>query len=498
MTRHRRPWPRLRRLARREDGFILVFMAVAVPALLALVGLALDGLNLVTLDTRTANLADATALAAANKLDRSAGAIPAARAAALALVADAPPAWRRETKPRLTFRFGRTMDDLRGRGGQPLADTGGPEADYVEVRARAASLTTSFLQLVGAGTAPIERRAVAESHYYACGVTPALLCVPDPAAFAASARPGQQYLLRMDGNAEAGSIALLDRPDAADPRQVLRTLADDAPRFCYADGVRLRRNVAPFDYDEAVNLRFDRYTGRTGPISPDFAGYPPAPDIIQGRHVAGCGSPPQGGDVNPPYHLPRDSAYAGLRLSGFWDQGAGDWKITPPVGGSGLDLRTALEEYLAWNHAAAGLDVLDRLRNAPTRYDLYLAELGLTRATEATPVDTRDLGASVRTMPTGGPLTGPLSVLRENPVPVCYAGNRHATAARRRILYLSVADCGAFPEAATAGRLSRRIAKVFLTEPVDTGMTLVEFVGMLTPGDDDGKYHHVVQLVAAD
>ncbi len=72
------------------------------------------------------------------------------------------------------------------------------------------------------------------------------------------------------------------------------------------------------------------------------------------------------------------------------------------------------------------------------------------------------------------------------------------TAARRRILYLSVADCGLFPGAATASNLSRGVAKVFLTEPSNLGAVLVEFVGLLKPGHDDGKLRHVVQLVRTD
>ena len=71
-------------------------------------------------------------------------------------------------------------------------------------------------------------------------------------------------------------------------------------------------------------------------------------------------------------------------------------------------------------------------------------------------------------------------------------------AARRRIVSLTIADCGAFPEAATAANLSRRVGKFFLTDPSDLGATLVEFVQMLRPTDDDGKLRHVVQLVATE
>lgn len=500
----RRPLPRprrarlLRRLPHDERGFVLVFLAVAIPAILGLVGLALDGLRLFSLDTELANAADAAALAAANRLDRSEGAIPQARAAALAVLEGAAPDGRGASGPRLTFRFAARLSDLDRNATASLPDGAGADANFVEVRTAETSLAVSFMTLVGAHAPPLRRRAVAESVYYACDVTPAVLCQPDPAGFAARARPGTQYLLRMDGNVVAGSIALLDRPDADGDRQVLRTLASDAPPFCYADGVRLRTAVGADEYDQAVNIRFDRYRGRTGPVAPDLAGFPPAPDVIQGRHLATCNSPPQGGDIDPPYHLPRDAAYRGFLLSGGWEAGGGDWKVTPPDGGTGLPVRTALDEYLAWNHADKGPDVLDRLRSAPTRYDLYLAELGLTRQTEATPVDTRGLGASVATMPTGGPTSGPFSLRREKAAPICYGGPRPPVEARRRVLYMSVADCDGFPRAATAANLSRTVGKFFLTEPSELGATLVEFVGLLRPTDDDGKFHHVVQLVEGD
>ena len=488
----------VRRFPRSERGFVLVFLAIAIPAILGLVGLALDGIRLMSLDTELANVADGAARAAASRLDRSDQAIPRAREAARALSNDSSSDRRDLSKTRLSFRFAANLSDLRDSPDYSLADNEGAEASFVEVKTSKTSLTTSFLQLIGARAAPLQRRAIAESTYYACDVTPAMLCTPDPSGFVAHARPGQQYLLRMDGNTIAGSIALLDRPDAVNDRVTLRNLASNAPQFCYADRVRLRTNVTPAEFDEAVNVRFDRYETPTGPVAPDLAVFPPAPDVIQGRHLESCASPPQGGDINPPYHLPRDSAYQGLRLSGIWNQGVGDWKVTPPVGGTGLNFNTALDEYIAWNHADKGPDFQDYLRRSPTRYDLYLAELGLTRRTESTPVDTRSLGPSTATMPTGGPNEGSLALRKESAIPICYGGPQPATDARRRILYLSIANCAGFPEAATADNLSRRVGKFFLTEPTNLGATLVEFVGMITPTMDDGKLRHVVQLVGGD
>jgi hypothetical protein len=287
---------------------------------------------------------------------------------------------------------------------------------------------------------------------------------------------------------------VLDRPDAPDGRQALVTVASDRPAFCYADRVRRRANVAADEFDEALNVRFDRYIGRNGPIPPDIAAFPPAPIVLSGRHLDTCRSHPGGGDVNPPFPIPRDSAYGGIRPTAPWNAGGGDWKTAPALGGTGAPVRTALEEYILWNHAEGGIATGDRLRGAQTRWEFHLAELGLTPRNEATPIDSRSLNAP-SSLPSGGPSTGTFSFRRENAVPVCYGGNRPTNDPRRRILYMTVVDCAGLDAGATAENLSRRVAKFFLTEPSDSGAMLVEFVSFLRPIADDGKLRHVVQLV---
>ncbi len=311
-------------MAQDEAGFVLVFYAVCIPVLLGLIGLVIDGGRLMSLDAQSAAFSDAAALAAAAHLDRSPGAIPAARAAALALRNR--PRFAETGGDRLAFRFAARLSDFSN-ATYSLPDGAGAEAAYVEVTTAEASLTGSFLTLVGARPGPVRRRAVAESQYYACDVTPAVLCHPDPAAFAATARPGRQYRLTMDGNKVAGSIALLDKPGAMDGHQSLRDLAGDQPAFCYAEGVRLRTTIAPVEFDDAVNVRFDRYQGRAGPVAPDLAVYPPAPNIIDGRAYQSCVAPLNFYDTTPPFALPRDSGYQGLVPTGPWDKGTGDWRF---------------------------------------------------------------------------------------------------------------------------------------------------------------------------
>lgn len=478
---------------RGEDGFVLVFAAVCIPALLGLVGLAIDGARLMTFDTQLAAAADAGALAAASQLDWTDGAMERAREAAAGLMNRTSFAERNRAMPRLKLRFAASLADLHADPGFTLPEEEAAQAAFVEVTTAEYTLAASVLQFVGR---PVRRRAVAEARYVACDVTPMVLCHADPERFARTARPGRQYLLRMDGNVTDGSVALLDRPDDRTTRTTLRTVASNGPAFCYGDGVALRRNLAAPDLDDAMNIRFDRYFNGTAEVASDLAAFPPAPSVIQGRHLNACTSPPTGGSVNPPYHLPRDQAYRTVRPGAAYDQGLGDWPITPAYGGIGeSSVGKALDEYILWNHSDKDRGFQDRLRAAPTRYDIYLRELGLTRETEGQPVNTAGNALAGRTMPTGGPLTGPYAFVRENPAPLCYGGTRAATDARRRILYMAVADCRAFPEAARAESLSRHVGKFFLTEPANGGALLVELVEMLTPRRDDGKLRPSVRLV---
>lgn len=478
---------------RGEEGFVLVFAAVCIPALLGLLGLAVDGTRLMTFDTQLAATVDAAALAAAGQLDWTDGAIERAVTAGNALTNGITFARRDRAAPRLSFRFAATLADLRIDPAYTLPDTAGAQAVFVEATTAEYTLNESLLQLLGT---PIRRRAVAEAQYYACDVTPMVLCHGDPEAFDASARPGRQYLLRMDGNIADGSVVPLDRPDDLASRTTLRNLASDAPAFCYGQGVSLRRNIAPRDFDDALNIRFDRYFNGLAAVASDLAAFPPAPNVIQGRHLQACSSPPSSGDVNPPYHLPRDAAYRMVPPSATYDQGLGDWKVTAAYGGLGeIAVVRAIDEYILWNHADKDRTFQDSLREARTRYDLYLRELGLTQATESTPVVTQNNRLMGKTMPTGGPRTGPFAFVRESPIPICYPGARPATDARRRILYLSVAKCRDFAGTSSPTRLSRHVAKVFLTEPASGGSLLVELVAMLTPGRDDAKLRPVVQLV---
>lgn len=478
-----------------DDGFVLVFFALALPVLIGLVGLAIDGGRLFILDSKLAAQADSAALAGASQLDRSERSIVDARRAASALSNHADLA--DSDRGALTFRFAANLDDLRRTRDYSLSDSAGESARFIEVATSFRSLTASFLQAVGIAVPVLRRTAIAESRYQACDVTPILVCHRNPQAFFAGAFRGRQYLLRYGaGGLDDGTLALLDQPDDSGGRRSLVGLASDVPSLCYTDRLRARRNVASVEIDAAINVRFDRYVDLNGPIASDLAVFPPAPNIVQGRRLQGCASNPRGGEIDPPYRLPRDAAYRTLRGNPSYDLGTGDWKVSAPFGGSGLPpSATALAEYVSWNHSEKSPIYQGTLLTAPSRYDLYLRELGLSEATQATQVLTRNSLAAVATMPTGGPRTFPFNLRAEDPIPRCYVGPRLPTDPRRRVLYAAIADCGS---ALDGSHMSEAVAKLFITEPAEGGQLLVEFVGRVVARDDEGKLRHIVRLVEVD
>lgn len=154
--------------------------------------------------------------------------------------------------------------------------------------------------------------------------------------------------------------------------------------------------LGPSAFDEALNVRFDRYFTNVGPVAPDLAVFPPAPNVIQGRRLESCASPRAAATSIRPTGCratrPRAKRALGCRCRGLEDRATFRWH--------GDHLRHDADEYIAWNHGDKSQAVQDRLRSSRSRYELYLRELGLTPE----PVDTRSLGSATATMPTGGGL----------------------------------------------------------------------------------------------
>src|SRR6267154_959607 len=85
--------PLIARLGKDERGVVLVQFTVYLVVIMGMIGLALDGARFVLLNNSLQALADAAALAGAQKLDGTAGAISNAKTAARAMAGNNPPRW---------------------------------------------------------------------------------------------------------------------------------------------------------------------------------------------------------------------------------------------------------------------------------------------------------------------------------------------------------------------------------------------------------------------
>ena len=75
-------------------------------------------------------------------------------------------------------------------------------------------------------------------------------------------------------------------------------------------------------------------------------------------------------------------------------------------------------------------------------------------------------------------------------------GSRSVGDARRRLFHVAVVDCGTYNVAGNSTpRMTGKYAKFFMTEPSTLGEVYAEFIGMLTPADEENMRHRIVRLV---
>ena len=160
---------------RRERGAILVLIAIAMVAILAMGGLALDGSHIFLNKARLQNTVDAAALTAAKVLDESAD-TDRARTAALAMMdLKAQAAGNRDLRDAqgnlaVTIEFSATL--------QPFAP-GTTPAEYVRVTARNFRMPAWLIPVIGVNSKRVAASAVAgpsPTILQACNIVPLVVC----------------------------------------------------------------------------------------------------------------------------------------------------------------------------------------------------------------------------------------------------------------------------------------------------------------------------------
>lgn len=266
---------------RKQRGTVLVLVAIGMVAMLAMVGLALDGGHAMLNKTRLQNTVDAAALSAAKELDLTGDQLRARDAAIEAFSANGDAAANYELGRAyadgtidLEVQFSATLN--------PFVPGTAP-AEYVRVRARNFRLPPWFASIVGATDKRVAATAVAgpsPTINTACNIAPMMVC-GDPAAGAPywGYSPGEPDVLKSStdgsdvGPGNFQLIRLGDNAGGADIRLAMAgnydgctTAGDDVP-------TEPGNTVGPVV--QGLNTRFGTYAG---PMAGTESTYPP--DVI--------------------------------------------------------------------------------------------------------------------------------------------------------------------------------------------------------------------------
>ncbi|SEH20077.1 Putative Flp pilus-assembly TadE/G-like [Sphingopyxis sp. YR583] len=499
---------------RNETAAAAALYALALPALVAVAGIAFDYARLAAMDTELQNAADQAALAAATQLDRRAGAISRGNAAATLLIGNesrfANDGQGRDVSD-LTVRFyaNQAQAETCGAAGA-LAETAFAQAAFVCVQVNTRTANYALTPVVGALRGDIFAQAVAGVGSALCRTPPLMLCNPSEppsgnvnADFDANSYKGVGLLAKGGGGSSwaPGNFGFVDTfpgTGGGTPDLMKAFAWDSTPGTCISQSGNTTIDSEPGNVAsvaDAINMRFDIYdgacpSGGNCPASVNSVKDAVHPNSFSGNqacklHNQGWRWPSgayQPVDPNNPLPLnqtptvmghPRDMCHAvsenGSCAGGPFGNGAWDRDAY---------FRT---NYPAWTNG----DGTSRWRTntglsaSATRYEVYKWEIGAALA--GSPVDGQVVLGSRA-------ISGSLSSYGR---PQCGASSTPtATTADRRRLSVAVVNCvGNNVRGNSTGVPVRRWIDVFLVEPsLDRGsrtkkdQIYVEIVGETTSG----------------
>ncbi len=263
------------RIWRNETGAAAALYALALPALVAVAGIAFDYARLAAMDTELQNAADQAALAAATQLDRRAGAVSRSAMAATSLI-------NNETRfandgegrdiSDLTIRVyaNRSQAEACGDAGALSATaTGDAQAAFVCVQVNTRTANFALTPVVGALRSNIVAQAVAGVGSALCRTPPLMICNPnepsDPDAnFIAGVRGHGMLVVQGGGGAWApGNFGYLDTGTGNGATGVRMALGwVSPPGNCISQNGVDTVDTEPGNMSnvpQALNTRFDIY-----------------------------------------------------------------------------------------------------------------------------------------------------------------------------------------------------------------------------------------------
>jgi len=359
----------LGRLRNDRSGISLIYVTIALPAIIGFALLAIDVSRVWSLQSSLQHAADSLALAAAGELDRSPTAIERADLAINsnmvtnpALFADAPV----DTidKDAVSWRY---LKDLPASDADPITAgyevSGDPavaplEARFVEVTVTPVNITSFFPASFLGGSNLKQAGAVAVAGFDAavCKFTPLFMCNPlEPAGNTdvnrstelfehLASRANRRRLMELSRSAQAGegqqcgpgNFGLLQTANMSTLPEIKEALASSTPEACFIQNNIETKTGDPVQAPPikgALNTRFDLY-------GPGFSSssYPPSVNVRKGYIGPAC-NPDPADDPTVAMGLPRDGCFEvgststcggvnGRLGDGKWGEQTG---ATPPI-----------------------------------------------------------------------------------------------------------------------------------------------------------------------
>lgn len=396
-----------KKLWREESGAVASIYALALPALIAVGGIAFDYTRLAAMDTELQNAADQAALAAVTQLDGRAGAVSRATNAASQLVANSTVFSNDGDGTGVSIASVVFYED---RDGTDVVDPTDADADtrarFVEVTIGAREAFYALTPVVAAfSSGDIDAAAMAGLGSSICRVPPVMVCNPLESAgdddFNVADYIGFGLKLVSVGNGGGtwapGNFGYLDTGSSTsnpilELKQALGWVAP--PGDCLGQSGVDTRTGANAPVTDALNTRFDIY-GQGGPGGghcPTGGDCPPSintvKDLVRRANANGnnsCSTGPQGwAEPSKPYlpvsatadlvynasnkpdimGHPRDKCHAVRNVTGA---------CTGPVGNGNWDRNAYFDVNYGWNSAAWQTNT--GLGSAPTRYQVYRWEI---------------------------------------------------------------------------------------------------------------------------
>ena len=490
-------------LRKSEKGAVLVYVAVGLTALLAVVGLSFDLGRHYILQQELQKAADAAATAGAYQIDTgstvaettnriwSAATGSAAPSPGEPITANANKIGAANETGIIDIADVTILSTIPDDDDTPIPTTDSFPARYVAVTTQARINNNVFARLAGADpTVSLTATAVARRGQAICQITPLFMCNPAEAVSGSGASfeledwLGKQFIAK-DGKSTGpnsqwlpGNFGYLGANTGPGAKSLAQALADqDGLDACFDSRVETEPGGTE-GARNGLNTRFDIYE-QPFPGGFDLATQGPAESVRKGYSGADCAMSPDT-EANGFFGLPRDTAFPTLSASypdarignGIWNCEL-YWDIN-----FGLPVPADLSDCTTTTDAST-----------LSRFDVYRYEI--------------DAGASLlnnQSQIAGGGGGG-----GEVGTPQCNAANTVSPpgddlSRDRRIITMAVVNCLEHADAISGGKTELPVEAFvngFLTEPttVETNQALIimEILGTDNPGEDS-----IAEVVSRD